>query len=196
MRASRTTTSRPAALRRGLTLIEILIVVTMIGIMIAIVAPHFRVTETSEAQMAGMQLVQDVDYARTRALSARALSRIRFDNNSSPSYSGYLDVDGDSTIAETADEMTYLHGSGRVPLPARIQFGRGSIPAIPGDADGSAITFANNRLDFNSRGIVQPIGTSGVIYLRNTNKAQAVVAVQITAAGNVRLWTYRDGTWQ
>jgi hypothetical protein len=43
---------------------------------------------------------------------------------------------------------------------------------------------------------VQPMGTSGVVYLRSANKPEAVVAVEVSAAGNVRLWTYRNGGWQ
>jgi len=60
----------------------------------------------------------------------------------------------------------------------------------------SPITFAGNRVEFNARGVVHPMGTSGVVYLRHTIKAQVVVAVQVSAAGNVRLWTYKEGEWK
>ncbi len=182
--------------RRGFTLIEILIVVTIIGIMMAVAAPHFRITELTETQLAGMQLVQDVDFARTRALATRSLSRVTFENNSTAAYAGYLDTDADSSIAETSAEMQYLHGFGRRPLPDRILYGRGTIPAIPNDGSNSPVTFASSRVEFNSRGIVQPMGTSGVVYLHHANKPTAVVAVEVTAAGNVRLWTYKDGSWK
>ncbi|MGV3709600.1 MAG: pilus assembly FimT family protein [Gemmatimonas sp.] len=186
----------PSAARRGFTMIELLMVVTITGLMVAISATRFRITEFTEAQLAGVQLVQDIDYARTRALATRSLSRVKFENTTTPSYSGYLDTDGDSTIAESAAELQQLRGSGRRELPTRIIYGRGSVPAIPDDPSSGAITFASSRVEFNSRGIVTPMGTSGVVYLRHQNKAQVVVAVQVTAAGNVRLWTYKDGAWK
>ena len=171
-------------------------VVTITGIMVAIGASRFRITELTEAQLAGLQLVQDIDYARTRALAARSLARVKFENTGTPAYAGFLDTDGDSTIAESAEESQNLRGYGRRELPARIQYGRGSVPAIPDDGSNAPITFANNRVEFNSRGIVQPMGTSGVVYLKHANKPEVVVAVQVSAAGNVRLWTFKEGAWK
>ena len=184
------------AARKGFTLIELLMVVTITAIMVTIVAPKFKITEQMEVQLAGMQLLQDIDFTRTRALAARSLSRVKFDNSSTPAYSGFLDTDADSTIAETALERQELHGYGRRELPSHVVFGRGSVPPIPNDGSNSAITFASNKVDFNSRGIVQPMGQGGVVYLQHSVKAQTVVAVEVSPAGNVRLWTYKGGSWQ
>ena len=191
-------TSQPSrrAQSRGFTLVELLLVVTITSLMVAIAASRFRISEFTEAQLAGLQLVQDIDYARTRALATRSLARVKFENTVAPAYTGFLDTDADSAIAETAAETLNMRGVGRRQLPSSILFGRGSIPAIPDDPSSSAITFASNRIEFNSRGIVQPMGTSGVVYLRHASKAQVVVAVQVSAAGNVRLWTYREGHWK
>ena len=196
MSRSLRTPSRTRRMPRGFTMIEMLMVVTIIGIMTAFAVPHFRITELAEVQIAGMQMVQDVDFARTRALASRSLSRVQFDDNSTASYSGYLDDNGDSTITNTNAEMQYMHGWGKRPLPDRVLYGRGAIPAIPGDASSSGITFPNSRVEFNSRGITQPMGSGGVVYMRHANKADCVVAVQVSPAGNVRLWSYKDGSWK
>lgn len=182
--------------RKGFTLIELLMVVTVTSIMVGIAASRFRITELAETQLAGMQLVQDIDFVRTRALAARSLARVKFINTSTPSYAGYLDTDGDSTVTENAAESQYLHGFGTRPLPDNIQYGKGAAPGIPNDAANSAITFANNLVDFNSRGIVQPMGRGGVIYLQHIRKPAVVVAVEVSPAGNVRLWNYQNGSWK
>jgi prepilin-type N-terminal cleavage/methylation domain-containing protein len=182
--------------RNGFTMIELLMVVTITGLMVAVAAPKFRITELTETQLAGMQMVQDIDYVRTRALAARSLARVTFDNSTTPAYAGFLDTDQDSIISGTALESQYLHGFGRRELPTRVRFGRGSVPAIPNDPTSGAISFAGNKVDFNSRGIVQPMGQSGVVYLQHTVKPTVVVAVAVSAAGNVRLWSYRNGSWQ
>lgn len=190
------TSARTHRARKGFTLIELLMVVTVTSIMVGIAASRFRITELAETQLAGMQLVQDIDFVRTRALAARSLARVKFINTSTPSYAGYLDTDGDSTVTENAAESQYLHGFGTRPLPDNIQYGKGAAPGIPNDAANSAITFANNLVDFNSRGIVQPMGRGGVIYLQHIRKPAVVVAVEVSPAGNVRLWNYQNGSWK
>lgn len=171
-------------------------VVTITGLMVIIVAPKFRVSETMELQLAGMQMVQDVDFVRTRALAARSLARVKFENTSTPAYAGYLDTDADSLIAETTLESQTLHGFGRRELPARVAFGRGSVPPLSSAPSTTDISFAGGKVDFNSRGIVQPMGQAGVVYLKHTVKTGTVVAVEVSAAGNVRLWTYINGSWK
>lgn len=187
---------KAVAKRAGFSLIELLMVVTITGIMVAITASRFRISELAETQLAGQQLVQDIDFTRTRALAARSVSRVKFINSSEPAYEGYLDADQDSLIAETAEESQLLHGYGHRALPTRIQYGRGSAPPIPNDLTNSVISFAGDHVDFKSRGVVHPMGTSGVVYLQHTEKPEVVVAVQVSAAGNVRLWTYKNGSWQ
>lgn len=183
--------------RRGFTMIELLMVVTVTSIMVGIAASRFRITELAETQLAGMQLMQDIDFVRTRALAARSLARVKFDNNvTTPAYTGYLDTDGDSTVAETTVESQFLHGFGRRELPQNVQYGKGTAPSIPNDPGNSAITFGGSKVDFNSRGIVQPMGQGGVVYLRNSRKLSVAVAVEVSPAGNVRLWTYKNGSWQ
>lgn len=178
-------------------MIEALLVVTMIGVMVAIVGPKFRLNESTEVQLAGMQLAQDLELSRTRALATRSNVRFVFDAGTDPvSYVGYLDHNQDGSIGETETERLALRGFGRRTLPGRVTFGRGGAPALPTDGNGNAVTFSGNRLLFNTRGITEPLGSSGVVYLTSTVDPAYVSAIAVSGSGAVRLWTWRNGSWQ
>jgi prepilin-type N-terminal cleavage/methylation domain-containing protein len=182
--------------RIGFTMIELVTVLAVTGVMLAIAAPRFRVSEAMEVQIAARQLAHDLDYARTRALATRSIVRVSFDL-AGRTYSGYLDVDGDGIVGGTLAERRGLRGFGERALPERVEFARGSVPSVPNVASGGdAISFPGAAADFNSRGIVAPLGSSGAVYVRHRVKTKHVAAVAVTAAGNVRLWTWKDGTWQ
>lgn len=191
-----TTVSGAPRSRRGFTIIELLSVVMIVGIMMAVMLPKFRISEKTEVQLAGMQLAQDIDIARTRALSTREQVRVAF-MVTSRKYGGYLDDDGDGTISETAAEWQALRGFGIRELPTRVSFGRGTAGPIPDDATSGGVGLPDERIEFDSRGLTTPMGARGVVYLVNDRDPYAVVAVQITPSGNVRFWTYhQDGGWQ
>lgn len=170
-------------------------VVAVVGIMMAIIAPRFRMSEAMEVQLAARQLAQDVDFARTRALATRAPVRIAF-NTAAGSYTGYLDHNSDGTIAQSDAERVALHGFGMREFSKRLEYERGGIPQVAGVTAGGAITFPGSRVDFDARGLVMPMGTSGAIYLRHKTKHDKVAAVTVTPAGNVRIWMWRDGAWK
>lgn len=182
--------------RRGFTIIELLMVFAVVAVMMAIVVPRMRVSESTEVQLAGMQLAQDLDLARTRALSTRSLVRVTFATGASPSYTGYLDTNGDSTITGTTAEALALHGWQTRKLPDRVLYGRGTASAIPGDAGSGAVTWASARADFDSRGLVTPSGSSGVVYMRHERKPEEVTAVAVSPSGSVRLWVFHGGVWK
>jgi len=176
-------------------MIELLMVVSVVGIMMAIIVPRMRITPATEAQLAGMQLAQDLDLARTRALSTRNMSEVAFTLGAG-SYTGYLDINGDSTITHTNLEKLGLEAFGTRPLPDHIAYGRGTATAIPNEVGSGAITFAGNHVDFDTRGLPMPMGTAGTVYLHHATDRSAVVAVAITPSGAVRLWTWKNGAWQ
>lgn len=181
--------------RRGFTMIELLMVVIVVGVMMAVAVPKFRISPQTEVQLAAMQLAQDVDLARTRALSTRSLARVVF-VTSARNYTGFLDTNADGIIGQTQTERDALRGFATRTLPARIDFGRGSANAVPGDAGSGAITFSGAVVDFDSRGLTFPMGTGGTIYLRHTEDATAVAAIVVSPAGSVRLWSWKDGGWK
>lgn len=179
----------------GYTLIELLMVVAVVGIMMAVLVPRFRISPETEVQLAAMQMAQDIDLARTRALSTRSVVRVKFQSGAL-NYTGYLDDDNNGTIGETLVERDALRGFATRTLPTRILFGRGSASAVPDDASSGVITFAGALVEFDSRGLTLPMGVGGVVYLKQETSASAVAAVAVSPSGNVRLWTWRDGAWQ
>jgi prepilin-type N-terminal cleavage/methylation domain-containing protein len=188
---------RPFApqLRVGFTLIELLMVVIVVGLMMAVVLPKFRISPETEVQLAAMQVAQDIDLARTRALSTRSSVRVDF-QPSGRNYTGYLDLDDDGTIGGTRAERDALRGFATRTLQPRVEFGRGAAGPVAGDPGSGAITVPNNSIEFDSRGLSFPMGTGGVIYVTHQDTKSAVGAVAISPAGNVRLWTFRNGVWE
>lgn len=177
---------------RGFTILELIVVIAIVGITMGIVAPRFRLSGATAVQLAGTQLAQDVDVTRTRALTTRQKSRVAF-RQAANSYGGYLDHDDDGTIGEIPVEWQELRGFGERALPAGISYGRGAAPALPDDPSGGVITFADSRVEFDSRGLTVPQGVGGVVYLRSDTESGAAVAIQVAPSGNVRLWTWKSG---
>lgn len=181
---------RSPIVRSGYSLVELLVVVFVVGVSMAIVAPRFRISAFTEVQLAGTQIAQDIDVTRTRALTTRQMSRVSFDVGARR-YGGFLDHNDDGQIAEVEVEWQQLRGFGVRQLPARITYGRGSAAPLPDDPSGGVVTFADSRVQFDSRGLVIPRGSGGVVYLQHETDKSAVVALAVAPSGNTRLWTWR-----
>ncbi len=180
---------------RGVTLIEMLIVITMIGLMAAIVVPRIRVSPATRVRQVADQMVRDLEQARTRALTTRARARIIFTSGSG-TYTGYLDFNRDTVFALSNGERDSLRAFGTRTLSSGVVYGRGSagdVPTIPGTGN---ITFTGSQLNFDTRGMTTPFGSSGVVYLTSSADPAAISAVTVTAGGSIRRWVYRGGTWQ
>ncbi|NIM49406.1 MAG: prepilin-type N-terminal cleavage/methylation domain-containing protein [Gemmatimonadales bacterium] len=182
-------------MRKGFTLIEMLIVVTLLSILLAVAIPFMRVSPTRKVALAAQQLTRDIELARTRALSTKKAVRLTFDE-SEKVYKGYVDHDGDGEFTESEAEMQALGTFRWRELPAGIGFGRGSVGAVPGDSGSGAVTFADSRVEFNGRGVTTPFGTRGVVYFVHRDQDDAVAAVSVTGSGSVKSWVFRGGEWQ
>ncbi len=189
-------TARSRGPRAGLTLIELLIVVTMIGIMSAYMFPKLRPSPERKVRESARQLARDLELARTRALSTKRATRIVLTTSGAGSWSGFRDESGDNIIDETAAERDSLRGFGVRTLDAEVQFGRGTASALPGWPGGDPTSFTGGRVNFASNGMTAPFGAQGVIYVRHRNDPTKVAAVAISGAGSIRVWINRGGTWQ
>jgi prepilin-type N-terminal cleavage/methylation domain-containing protein len=181
--------------RAGYTLIEAMVTLVMIGLMTSFALPHLRRSEMSKTRDAAQLLARDLEALRSRALDARARTRLVFVVDSSQ-YLAYMDDDGDGVIAQNATEAAAVQVFRIRSLDPGIIFGRRGAPIIPGTSGTGAVTFAGGILEFNSRGLTTPLGTAGVIYLASATDTTAVSAVQVTGAASMRTWSYLGGTWR
>ncbi len=180
--------------RRGFTLIELLTVITMVGIMATIALPYFRVSPARRVRADARDIIRNLEVARTRALASKKNIRISFDVGEGD-YTAYLDYDGDGSYNEDARES---QESGVTPrtLGPSVQFGRGSAPALPQYPGTGAVTFTDDRVEFNNRGMTLPFGIRGAIYLTYVSDPTAVAAISISGSASLKIWEYRGGAWQ
>jgi len=175
-------------------MMELLIVITLIGIMAAMVVPRLRATPRRMVQESARQLSRDIELVRSRALGTKKAARLTLVGTSA--WIGYRDVEGDAVINEVAAEADSMRGFGQRTLDPQVVLGRGTATAISGWPTGDPTSFTGSRLNFKGNGMTQPFGTQGVIYLRHRDDPSVVAAVTVTGAGSARVWIYRGGTWQ
>ena len=180
---------------RGITLIEILVVIVMMGVLLAILIPRFRISPFSRVRQVADQMVRDLELARGRALSTRSWTRVVFDP-AARSYTGYLDFNRDSVFALSSDEIDSLHGFRQRPLSDDVIYGRGAAPDVPGVPGAGVINFPGSTLDFDARGLTNPFGTRGVIYLSHPGDPNAIAAVTVTGGAGIRTWLYNGTSWR
>jgi prepilin-type N-terminal cleavage/methylation domain-containing protein len=184
-------------MRKGLTLIEMMVVLVVIAMMLSMVAPLFKATPSQTVRAAARQLGRDLELVRTRALSSKSAVEVVF-NVSGNSYTAYLDDNRDGVFGETTAERQALAAGFPVTLAGGVAFGRGTAAHAPGDSTSSgANTFTNNRLTFGTNGITTPFGTAGTIYVVSTKTPGTVAAVSVSGAGSLKVWLYQGGgIWQ
>ena len=182
----------------GFTVIELVIVMSMMVILVGIVAPRMRVSPTRRVQGMAHQIAGHLELARTRALGQRQLVRVVFDETGTQSYTAYVDHDRNGSVSNngTSDEVEAFFEFGERELEMFVVFGRGNASTIPGDPSLDAVTLASNTLDLSTQGVPDPWGTTGTIYLVHEDDPDAVAAISIASSGSFRAWRWFRGEWQ
>lgn len=167
-------------MKKGFTLIEMMVVIGIIGIVIAFVIPNFAAMQRqARIRAAAQELAQDLRQIRERALSTGRRFSISF-----PDTRTYL-----STNQEGQTKAYKLAGS----TGGNIWFGgvgvsgrppEGSLPA-PGV---NGIDFPNNVCILDARGGA----TKGVIYITD---GRDNYAVGINTLGKVKVYRHKSGSW-
>ena len=181
----------------GFSLIELIMVVTMLAIMTAIVASTFRMSTTRRVENMAYLVVAHLELARSHALGNRRMVRVDFDV-AGGTYVAYADHDLNDSIGAVTAEIQAFPEFGTRTLDDLLIFGRGSASVVPGDAGTAAVTLSNDRLLLDNQGLPEPWGTMGTIYITHSRDNSAVVAISVASSGSFRVWRWWPdaGEWR
>jgi len=187
------TVERPRRRRRGYTLVEMLLVVTVLGIAAAMLVPNLVGRDTYSIEAALRQLVADVTFAQSDALAGQGHRRVQFleDAEGEPGdarrWTGWSvyrvdgpghagpDPDGpEDYVSAEYDGPTFEGGDGAIPparplivdLSADPRFAGVRIESVELEGGGDAITFDELGGVVASDG---GPGTGGRLILRSDN---------------------------
>ena len=188
----------------GFTLVELMIVMTMMAILIAIAAPRFEGWNRLNRLRTGVrQVAMSIQNARFKAISTNRRCYLDFAPGSlAPTdsfYTLWLDVDGDTTYDSGEIDSAMLGfsdtkgGLSGYKLPAGINFG------ATGPATGpEGMAMAADGVDFNGTDRVgfnaQGEGTEGVVYI--TGEGGIIFAITVSRLGRVRTWQWENSQWR
>lgn len=177
---------------QGFTVVELVIVMSIIMILAGIVAPRLQVSASRRVEGMAHQMVAHLELARSNALGTRQMTRIIFDE-AERTYTAYVDHDRDGNITEIFDEVTAFAQFGERDLEMFIEFGQGNASTIPGDPSLDAVTITNNTLNLSTQGVPEPWGTMGTVYLVHRDDKDAVAAISIASSGSFKAWRWSPG---
>lgn len=193
--------------RAGFTLIELVVVMLLLAVVATISIPRaLKTTPRAQVDMAARALARDLELVRMRSITAKRSVEVRFDE-SEGFYTAFIDVSParSGEIQETANEVSETGlftqasegGLPVVKLPRGVVFGSGAASSGPeGIAANNAITLKEGRVRFSARGLVEPYGEEGAIYLTHVDDPGAVAAVTISGASAFRAYFFRAGRWE
>lgn len=188
----------------GVTLVELMIVLTLIAILVAISAPSFEGWNRVNRLKSGVRKVAiSLQNARLKAISANRRCYLDFAPGSlTPAdsfFTVWLDVDGDQTYDSGEIDSTLIgfpDTKGGFPgfkLPRGVRFSASGPTSGP-----EGMTVAADGVDFNGADLVgfnaQGEGTDGVVYL--TGEGGNIFAVAVSRLGRVRTYRWEDNQWR
>ncbi len=175
--------AREMAEEAGLTLIEVLVAASLMGIMMAIAAPNFTDMQPGfRARAAALAVAGDINQARMSAIKEGRVYeyfpisggyQIRRDNNAG----------GREVVKGVVIGTNYPH----------VAFGTGGVEQDPYASPMGAASPAAT-ITFHSDGSVQ---NPASVYLQSSNREGIILqAITMSAAGRVRVWKRSGNTWQ
>lgn len=151
--------------RKGFTLIELIMVIVVIGIMAAVVAPRLGSVSTSKAAAFREKLRADIRYAQNLAMTQNRRYRVYFNGNPAPNpgYAVVNDSNANSTWGE-AGEFAMDPASGT----------NLSIALNTGKYEGITAASTVNPIEFNTLG--KPTGGATTVTVSPGGYTVAITA--------------------
>lgn len=199
--------------RRGVTLVEIAIVVAIVGILAAIGNAYLTPMLPSwRARKAAKEFASKIDYARSLAVAERNPYRVRIDAwdtdlDDPKSYVGAYSIAAANPAGSVADWDVLPREAGGVDDQqgeGKIDFSEGTADPLPGVgiAPIDDPPLGDNAIVFNSRGLLEnsagdfnDAGTIDVVFVNKRARAEGADdewTVCITRAGMVRVSSGRN----
>ncbi len=179
----------------------------LLAVVASIAVPRaLKPSASRQVELAARALARDLELLRMRAIASKRQVRVRF-YVAQDFYTAFMDTTAvrSGSITETDAEVQASRllargssgGLAGVQLPSGVQFGTGIATVGPQgyEASGAVLLVNGDYVEFDSRGMVIPPGSGGVIYLTHEEIASAVSAVTITGASAFRAWVFRSGEW-
>jgi prepilin-type N-terminal cleavage/methylation domain-containing protein len=170
-------------LRRGYTLVELIIVIAILGLAGSLLIPYLVQGDTLSIQGAVRQVIADLTFAQSDALANQEMRRVYFYDDGS-GYCIYRVADGEIASAFDPESVDYVND----PLAPAGEFNAYIVKLTEDEGfenitiDGVALDGSNRFITFDELGGTLTTsslpGTGGTITLRSPN-----AAYQITVAG-------------
>ncbi len=167
----------------GFTLLELIIAIVILVILAAVSVPIFLSwLPEYRLRSAADDLYAHLQQAKIQAIKNNNNWAMQFveSSNSYTIYSDYVSSGATGTAVKTINLSD--HGSG-------VGYGRGDATSSIGTYDADGITYSNNWLIFNKRGMLFNVGSIGYVYLsNNAGSARAVGTPAIAGVVRLRRW--------
>ena len=183
------------ALRNGFTLIELVIVISLMGIISAIAAPQiYQIMPAVRVNSASRQVVSEMHLLKMRAISENRKYRIIFGTPTRNQYSIQQDGNRDDDYSDACDTIVKTET-----LPPGIIFGTNANK----NTSGSVLTCADDGICFgtDNGASFKPGGTAdcGSVYLipeedKRSGRNDRMRAISINSAARIKAWRYKGGS--
>ena len=160
-------------MKKGFTVIELLVVITIIGIFIGLSIPIFRSIGKESLSSNVYGFAQTLKSIRETAIIRNMEAQVIF-NPATRTYSIQYGNE-ESKIYEV--NFSFSPGNATI-----------ATPECGGDPDPDGVQFPGNTLIFDSKGFATP----GAVYISSSGETYGI---GVAISGRIKVWKWGGGTW-